>query len=89
MLKISTDKAVSKIATELPILITGGEVDPVGGEKKMAQLATHYAQTGHQRLHVKVYPGGRHEMLNDTIRDEVSSDWLDWIVATSRNARQD
>jgi len=87
LLKISSDKAVSKIAAGLPILITGGELDPVGGEKAMGQLAMHYAQTGHQRLRVKVYPGGRHEMLNDTIRDEVTSDWLDWIVATSRNAR--
>jgi len=87
LLKISTDNAVSKITADLPILITGGELDPVGGEKAMAQLAMHYAQSGHQRLRVKVYPGGRHEMLNDTIRDEVTSDWLDWIVATSRNAR--
>jgi alpha-beta hydrolase superfamily lysophospholipase len=50
-------------------------------------LAMHYAQTGHHRLTVKIYPQGRHEMLNDIVRDEVTRDWIDWILATSRSAR--
>ncbi len=87
LFKVSTDKALSKIPADLPILITGGELDPVGGEKRMSQLAMHYARSGHQRLRVMIYPGGRHEMLNDVVRDEVTKDWLDWIVATSRSAR--
>jgi alpha-beta hydrolase superfamily lysophospholipase len=84
---IASDKALQRIASDLPILITGGEDDPVGGDKGMGQLAMHYAQTGHNRLKVKIYPQGRHEMLNDIVRDEVTRDWLDWILATSRSAR--
>jgi alpha-beta hydrolase superfamily lysophospholipase len=45
----------------------------------MGELALHYAQTGHGRLTVKIYLDGRHEMLNDINRDEVTADWLDWI----------
>ena len=82
--EIGSDNALLRIAGDLPILISGGEVDPVGGDKGMTRLLTHYAQTGHQRLKVKIYPDGRHEMLNETNRDEVTSDWLDWIETTSR-----
>ena len=48
---------------------------PVG----MGLLALHYAQTSHGKLTVKIYPDGRHEMLNEINRDEVTADWLDWI----------
>jgi alpha-beta hydrolase superfamily lysophospholipase len=79
LLRIATDDYVSRIPSDLPILITGGEQDPVGGERGMGKLALHYAQTGHGRLTVKIYPEGRHEMLNDINRDEVTRDWLNWI----------
>ena len=85
LFEISSDKAITQIASDLPVLITGGESDPVGGDKGMTQLAMHYAQTGHQRLAVKIYADGRHEMLNEIIRDEVTADWLDWIAATTRS----
>ncbi len=87
LFSIGSDSALKRIAGDLPILITGGEDDPVGGDKGMGKLAMHYAQTGHNRLTVKIYPQGRHEMLNDIVRDEVTQDWLDWILATSRNVR--
>jgi len=76
---IASDDNVSRIPADLPILVTGGEQDPVGGERGMGKLALHYAQTGHGHLTVKIYEGGRHEMLNETNRDEVTADWLDWI----------
>jgi alpha-beta hydrolase superfamily lysophospholipase len=81
LLEISSDNALSRIPSDLPILITGGAADPVGGDKGMTKLLLRYAQTGHQRLKAKIYPGGRHEMLNEINRDEVTSDWLDWVEA--------
>ncbi len=79
LFKIASEKEMSRVPSELPILITGGEKDPVGGEHGMSRLAVHYAQTGHDRLSVKIYPGGRHEMLNEINRDQVTADWLNWI----------
>jgi len=79
LLKIARENNVSRIPLELPILISGGEQDPVGGELGMGKLALHYAQTGHGHLSVKIYKGGRHEMLNETNRDQVTADWLNWI----------
>jgi len=85
LFQISSDHAVSRVPTDLPILITGGSADPVGGDKGMAKLGMHYAQTLHQRIKVKIYAGGRHEMLNEANRDEVTADWLDWIATTTRS----
>ena len=87
LLDISSDDALSRIPADLPVLITGGAADPVGGDRGMSKLATHFAQTGHQRLDVKIYPNGRHEMLNDINRDEVMRDWLAWIEAVGPNKR--
>jgi len=78
---IAADADIARIPTELPIMISGGAKDPVGGERGMSTLASRYAQTGHERLTVKIYPDGRHEMLNEINRDEVTADWLDWIAA--------
>jgi alpha-beta hydrolase superfamily lysophospholipase len=89
LLYISSDHALMRVSSDLPILITGGDVDPLGGDKGMTRLALHYAQTSHQRIKVKIYPGGRHEMLNETNRDEVTADWLDWIESTRRTWRSD
>ena len=36
---------------------------------------------------LKVYPGGRHEMLNETNRDEVVADLLAWLDATLSRRR--
>jgi alpha-beta hydrolase superfamily lysophospholipase len=79
LLRISTDSAIRSVPADLPILITGGSDDPVGGERGIRNLALHYAQTGHTRLEVKIYAGGRHEMLHETNRGEVTSDWLAWL----------
>lgn len=79
LFKIASDVEIGRVPSDLPILITGGEKDPVGGERGMDQLALHYAQTSHSRLTVKIYPGGRHEMLNEINRDQVTADWLNWI----------
>lgn len=85
--KLGSDATLTQIRADLPILITGGAEDPVGGDKGMGNLAMHYAQTGHQRIKVRIYEGARHELLNETNRAVVMSDWLDWIEATIRSAR--
>lgn len=79
LIQIASDRALRRIRTELPVLLTGGADDPVGGESGMSELAMHYTRTGHNRLTVKIYPQGRHEMFNEINRDEFSADLLAWI----------
>ena len=85
LMRLGSDEAINRVPSDLPILITGGSDDPVGGEDGMGELALHLAQTSHSRIKVKIYSQGRHEMLNETNRDEVTSDWLDWINENARS----
>jgi len=79
LLEISADKSISNIRHDLPLLIMGGEVDPVGGRAGLTKLAEAYRRTGHEEVTLTIYPGGRHEMLNETNRDEVTADIIAWI----------
>lgn len=83
LLAISARFAPQQIPQNLPILISGGCDDPVGGESGMTTLARRYAQSGHQKVKLKIYPGGRHEMLHETNRADVMRDWMDWIMQPS------
>jgi len=79
LLEITSANAVAAIPPEMPILIMGGQDDPVGGETGMTTLADVYRQTGHADITLQIYAGGRHEMLNETNRDEVTADIISWI----------
>lgn len=82
LFEISTDAALQEIRADLPILITGGGDDPVGGQDGMSKLAEHYHATNHMKLSTKIYAGGRHEMLNEINRDEFTDDVFSWIAAS-------
>lgn len=73
--------AEANIRTDLPIYVMGGDQDPVGGEnvETVHQLVARYEALGAGPLTLKLYPGGRHEMLNELDRDEVERDLLAWI----------
>ena len=81
LLEISRDTALRKIPADLPVLITGGTDDPVGGATGMRQLISHYEASSHRRVSLRVYADGRHEMFNEINRDEFTADLLRWIRA--------
>ncbi len=64
----------------MPILIFSGEVDPVG--LNLSELANGYEKVGIERVAVKLYRDGRHEMLNEINRDEVFADVAAWLDRT-------
>jgi alpha-beta hydrolase superfamily lysophospholipase len=66
------------IPETLPVLVLSGDRDPVGAN--LAELIAGYRGAGLKRLTVKFYPEGRHEMLNETNRDEVMDDIADWLA---------
>ncbi len=79
MLEITSKRAVSSVPNAMPLLIMGGQFDPVGGEKGMTKLADVYRKTGHEDVTLRVYADGRHEMLKEIDRDEVATDIIRWI----------
>ena len=67
-------------SADMPILFVSGEDDPVGGFGKGVKKV--YKQF--QKLHItdlslKLYPKGRHEILNETNREEVFADLGNWL----------
>jgi len=61
---------------DVPILLIHGDDDPLCS----AEGARMYVeQTSSGDVTVRLYPGGRHELLNDINRDEVEQDIFDWI----------
>ena len=80
MLEITSRNAIPRIPSDLPVLITGGSEDPVGGAEGMGRLAGMYRETGHDDVTLSVYEGGRHEMLNEIDRDQFSNDLLSWVA---------
>ena len=76
---ITNHAALQRIPAELPILMTGGSDDPVGGQQGIAALARHYKLMGHTHITARFFDGGRHEMFNETNRDEFCHDTLNWI----------
>jgi len=67
----------------LPVLVIQGEKDPVGENLKGTQaLLDRLKALGLTRVENHFYPGARHEVLNETNRDEVQRDVIAWL---SRN----
>lgn len=65
---------------DLPLLIISGDMDPVGdmgkGVRKVYDL---YTGAGIADVTLKLLPGARHELLNETNRKEVYGILSDWL----------
>jgi alpha-beta hydrolase superfamily lysophospholipase len=71
-----------RLPAGLPVLLFSGARDPVGRNgKAVAALADRYRALGLRDVQVVLYPDARHEMLNETNRDEVVRDILGWLDA--------
>ena len=68
-----------RIRRNLPVLITMGEVDPVGGAKAGQALNAQFKEMGMTDVTLQVYPGDRHEILNELDRKTVYEDILKWV----------
>ncbi|MGZ4644412.1 MAG: alpha/beta fold hydrolase [Blastococcus sp.] len=78
----ATADAVARLPEGLPVLLLSGERDPVGGEEA-AQVNALAALLRDRGLPVEqhVYPDARHEVFNETNRDEVTADLIAWLRA--------
>ncbi|WP_052343561.1 alpha/beta hydrolase [Bacillus massiliigorillae] len=79
--RIFQEDYISQVPVTLPLYILSGENDPVGQfGKGVERLYQQYKQIGCNDVNYKLYPGGRHEILNDFDKLEVFQDiriWLD------------
>lgn len=69
-----------KINLEKPVLLIAGGADPVGGDKGVNKLFKHLTKkVGVQDVNIVIYPEARHEILNETNKEEVYNDVADWL----------
>lgn len=88
--QISKVSNLAQIDPGLPILVMGGDCDPVSEGKRLKNLAHALREAGCQDVQLTLYPQARHEVFNETNRDEVTADllaWLDQALALRRPAR--
>ena len=71
------------IRPDLPILLVSGTDDPLaGGGAAVEVVAQRYRDAGLRDVRAVLYPGARHELLNETNRDEVTADILAFLDLT-------
>jgi alpha-beta hydrolase superfamily lysophospholipase len=84
---ISTLDNLAQIDPRLPILVIGGECDPVSQGRRLTDLAGALRHAGVQEVELKIYPGARHELFNESNRDEVTRDLVAWLEKSLGHTR--
>lgn len=65
---------------DLPVYFMAGDQDPVGAwGKGVLRTAEEFMKAGVHRVETHLYPGGRHEILNELCRQEVYEDFYLWL----------
>ena len=80
-IKFITDpKNIAKMNKEKPIYFMSGAADPVGENGKGVERAYKaFCKAGLMDVRMKLYPEGRHEMLNELNNKDVYQDILNWL----------
>ena len=73
-------KLLAQMPGELPVFFVAGEEDPVGDYGKgVLKAADMVKEAGMKNVSVKLYPTDRHEILNETDREQVYEDLYCWL----------
>ncbi|MGG5260223.1 lysophospholipase [Phycicoccus avicenniae] len=79
---INDPKRVARVRRDLPVLLVAGDKDPVGdGGKGPRAVAQQYREAGVADVTCTLYPDARHEIFNETNRDDVTADVVRWLDA--------
>ena len=86
---ISGPEWAEKVPQSLPVFVIAGAVDPVGakgdGPREVYQLLCDRELTD---VDCKIYYDMRHEILNETGKEEVMGDVADWILRVAEGAAE-
>ncbi|MFF1708567.1 alpha/beta fold hydrolase [Streptomyces sp. NPDC058268] len=78
--KMNDPRSLARVPADLPVHIAVGTEDPCNqGMTLVHELVEDYRYVGLDDLTWKGYEGARHEILNETNRDEVEEDLRTWM----------
>ena len=77
---IAKPENLKRMNLNIPVLFISGEMDPVGDCGKGVKRAYEsFRKAGVRDVSLKLYPELRHEILNETCRETVYADILQWL----------
>lgn len=83
--KIAKNRQLIGMRKSLPILITSGSVDPVGGKKACEKLNAQYKRCGINDVTLKLWENDRHEILNELDKSDVYRYICTWLKSKIQN----
>ncbi len=82
---IQKKKNLAAMEKALPVLFVAGAEDPVGNYGPgVEQAAQAFREAGMEDVTCKLYPGCRHEILNEAGAQEIFQEIGDWILTKSK-----
>ncbi len=79
--RLADAQALRRIRSDLPLLLIAGAADPLNGNLTLVDLvASRYREAGVRDVELMGYDGARHELLNETNREQVTADVLAWLA---------
>jgi alpha-beta hydrolase superfamily lysophospholipase/GNAT superfamily N-acetyltransferase len=78
---LSDPAVVARMRRDLPVLVAVGDADPVNGGMVLANALQQRYDAALDDVTLIAYPGARHEVFNETNRDQVEADVVAWIAA--------
>ena len=77
---LSRLQLLAALPGNLPVLFISGDADPIGAQGKgVSTVAQQFRDAGVRDVTVRLYPGARHELFNETNRDEITAELIDWL----------
>lgn len=77
---LSKKSELSKMPKDLPVLFVSGSEDPIGNYgAAVTKSYEEFKKAGMNNVKIKLYPGARHEILNEINNQEVYEDLLDFV----------
>lgn len=77
---LTNQRNVYKMNKEAPVYFMSGAEDPVGDYGEGVEKAYKaFCDAGLTDVMIRLYPGGRHEMLNEINSEDVMKDILNWL----------
>ena len=78
---IQKPEHIRALAPDLSILFVSGALDPIGENGRGVRRVMKRYQKECGDVSLKLYPGCRHQILDETISDTICSDIADWVEA--------